>query len=358
MLRATTTAAALLFSLALLPACSEDILADDFGGDDVSEFGDDDGEGAESGGEGDGRGCSGSSSFASNDPGCSGDGDGDGDGDGGRGDGGVCQPHETDLIAAQHDDTGSIYVANDDDSLSLSIETAAGYLLSEVHVYVGTGPIPTNNGGAVAPGQFPYTQEFMLPQAGYELELSLDDLGVGCDDSLNVAVHAVVISIQDGQLVYEETAWGFGPEEFRSSWGWGFDYAICCEPEPEVPEFEGCTLTRGYWQTHNSEAEIPTLQQPWPIAETTELCGQTWLENLETEPEGDAFYILSAQWIAAKLNVANGAEAPVEVESALAAADALLEGCEISEEDREFAVALSELLDAFNNGEVGPAHCE
>jgi hypothetical protein len=61
-------------------------------------------------------------------------------------------------------------------------------------------------------------------QAGTRVELE-----VGCDSSLHVAVHAVVVSFGgDGHEVFEETAWG-------------------------------CTPTRGSSQTHN--AEVPALQQ-------------------------------------------------------------------------------------------------
>ena len=276
MLRTTHTTA-LLFSLTFIPACGGVLVGDDLDDDgfaDTGETGDGEGTDAETGGDdagsgggrgsfiggsgdgdgGDGDGGDGDGGDGDGDGG-DGDGDGDrgdgdgdhGDGDGGDGDGdngdgdscsgdgdhgdsdgGACQPHETDLIAAQHDDTGSVVISNDDDRLSLSVEAAAPYLLSEVHVYVGTDPVPTNGGGAVAPGQFPYTQEFIDPQADYELELDLGDLGVDCGDSLEIAVHATIISIQDGALVYEETAWGFGPEAFQKGWGWSFDYAICC----------------------------------------------------------------------------------------------------------------------------------
>jgi hypothetical protein len=32
--------------------------------------------------------------------------------------------------------------------------------------------------------------------------------------------------------------------------------------------------------------------------------------------------------------------------------------CAISDADRDAALAASELLDMYNNGEVGPGHCE
>jgi hypothetical protein len=276
----------------------------------------------------------------------------------GEGDGGVCEPHETELIAGQHTDTGSVTVSNDDDEIMIAVDAALPYLLAQVHIYVGTDPVPVNNGGNPAPGQFPYKVEFPEPVASYDLAVALADLGVGCDDQLNVAVHAVVVSFdRQGNEVFAETAWGFGDEEFEGNrWGWSFDYGVCCEEPSE--EDRGCTLTQGYWGTHNSEATVPALQKPWPIAEDTQLCGMGWLDILNTEPNGDAWTILAHQFIAAQLNVESGASTPAEVESALEGAAGYLEACAISDADRDAALAISELLDAYNNGDVGPGHCE
>ena len=269
----------------------------------------------------------------------------------------VCEVQETELIAGQHTDTGSVSVTNDADDLLISVDADAPYLLAEVHIYAGTDPVPTNNGGNPAPGQFPYTIEFPEPVPSYDLAIALDELGVGCDDDLNVAVHATVVSFdREGNEIFEETAWGFGDETFEGSrWGWHFDYGICCELPPE--EGEGCTLTQGYWQTHNSEAEAPGLQDEWPLAEDTQLCGLSWLDILHTEPEGDAWVILAHQYIAASLNQASGASSTAEVDAALADAADFLDACAISDADRDEALAASELLDAYNNGEVGPGHC-
>ena len=125
-----------------------------------------------------------------------------------------------------------------------------------------------------------------------------------------------------------------------------------------VDEYEQCVYSQGYWKNHNSSGKNPPQQMPWPIAEETVLCGQTWIEILKTPPKkGNAFYILGHQWIAAELNVANGAETAPEVDDALTEAEALLSGCEISKDDRQEALALAFLLDEYNNGLVGPPKC-
>jgi hypothetical protein len=278
--------------------------------------------------------------------------------EGGRDDGGVCEPHVTDLIAGQHTDTGSVTVTNDDDEVMIAVDAAAPYLLAEVHIYVGTGEIPVNQANIPAPGQFPYVVEFPEPVASYDLAVELAELGVGCDDELNVAVHAVVVSFDDqGNEVFSETAWGFGDERFEASrWGWSFDYGVCCEEPGD--EGRGCTLTQGYWSTHNSEAEVPALQDAWPIAEDTQMCGMGMLDILQAEPNGDAWMILAAQYIAAQLNIASGATTPGLIDAAMQSAGEYLAGCSISDADRDGALAVSQMLDAYNNGEVGPGHCE
>lgn len=119
---------------------------------------------------------------------------------------------------------------------------------------------------------------------------------------------------------------------------------------------EGCTLTQGYWKTHNVEGRAKT--DPWPLSEDTELCDQRWVDILWTPPKGDAWYILAHQYIAAELNVASGASTDAELDAALDDAEALLIQCSIAPEDRDEAIALSGLLDDFNNGLVGPGHCD
>jgi hypothetical protein len=111
-----------------------------------------------------------------------------------------------------------------------------------------------------------------------------------------------------------------------------------------------CPRTQGYWRNHSVYAGPDQNQIPWPISEDTALCGDTWFNWLQTPPRGDAWIILVHQYIAARLNEAAGADVPDDVADALAAAEALLAGCSISDENRDDAIELSELLDAFNNG--------
>jgi hypothetical protein len=267
-----------------------------------------------------------------------------------------CEAHETELIAGQHFDTGSVTVANDKTNIQLTLLATAPYQIVEAHAYVGVDPIPLTNGGMAAPGQFPYQINFDEPADSWQLSIPLAELEVGCGDDLNVAVHAVVVAFVNGEEVFEETAWAFGPEQFDAGWGWSFDYEVCCAAERDPDD--SCTLTQGFWKTHHAYADQRALQQPWPIAEDTQLCGASWLDILHTEPEGDAWLILAHQAIAAQLNVASGASTTEDVEGALTKAEELLSACATSDADEAAALEIAAMLDAYNNGEIGPGHCE
>ena len=116
-----------------------------------------------------------------------------------------------------------------------------------------------------------------------------------------------------------------------------------------------CTYTLGYWKNH---------PEAWPVEEI-EIGGITYAKDeaidiLKTPPVGDATYILAHQLIAAKLNVANGADFD-EIEVAIVEADGWLSlhplGSDPSDPDREQGIALAEILDNYNNGLLGPHHC-
>jgi hypothetical protein len=119
-----------------------------------------------------------------------------------------------------------------------------------------------------------------------------------------------------------------------------------------------CVHTQGYWKTHNKYATKKNLQDPWPLSEDNSGCGNTWLGWLNTPPEGHPLTILGHQWIAAQLNWASHAPMPQNVRDALFAGGAFLAQCDFEQEDRDEILAISELLDAYNNGLAGPPHCE
>ncbi len=124
---------------------------------------------------------------------------------------------------------------------------------------------------------------------------------------------------------------------------------------------QGCTFTQGYWRNHNQLQEDRSQAIDWPAAidEHDQLCGEGLLDILDTAPRGIAWTILAHQTIAARLNAAAGASTGEGVADALAEADRLLTAnCGgINGPERERALELADVLDAFNSGQLGPQHC-
>ena len=136
----------------------------------------------------------------------------------------------------------------------------------------------------------------------------------------------------------------------------------CCGPDCQPDEETGCTLTQGYWKTHNEYATSPGLQLDWPAPydEDDLLCGQRLLDVLNSQPRGDAWIILAHQWIAARLNVASGASTTDEVDAALASGETwLLAHCGgVPASEAPDALEWAETLDRYNHGDIGPGHCD
>lgn len=126
----------------------------------------------------------------------------------------------------------------------------------------------------------------------------------------------------------------------------------CAPPPPDG----GCTFTQGFWKTH---------PEVWPVSSLT-LGSVTYtaaqLGDIFGEPvAGNGLISLAHQLIAAKLNVANGADA-TDAAQAIADADALIGGLivppvgsgSLAPSDTS---ALVDALTAFNEGTTGPGHC-
>lgn len=129
----------------------------------------------------------------------------------------------------------------------------------------------------------------------------------------------------------------------------------------------GCSLTQGYWKTHSEHGPAP-YDDTWALlpdgADTPFfLSGQSHHQVLWTPPAGNAYYTLAHQYIAARLNALNGADTSV-ITGDLAAAEALLGGrtpaqvATLKGKDRGAWVDLADRLDTYNNGLIGPGHCD
>jgi hypothetical protein len=133
----------------------------------------------------------------------------------------------------------------------------------------------------------------------------------------------------------------------------GFDNLAFCTVAP--PPGSGCTFTQGYWKNH---------AEAWPVSSlmlgTVSYSKAQLLQIFKTEVKGNGLISLAHQLIAAKLNVAKGAD-PTAISAAIAQADLLigsknvLSGGYIHPSQTS---ALNDKLDEYNRGVIGPGHCK
>jgi len=152
-----------------------------------------------------------------------------------------------------------------------------------------------------------------------------------------------------------------------------------------------CTHSAGYWKTHSHYGPAP-YDDTWaelPDGASTVffLSGQSYHQVLWTPKHGNAYYILAFQWIAAYLNVLNGADIPDDVLNAWLEAQEFFEASTPQDtaapkstgaaplgparlrsrtrtvsggnnnELRQRLIELAEILAMYNEGYVGPGHC-
>ena len=139
---------------------------------------------------------------------------------------------------------------------------------------------------------------------------------------------------------------------------------------------EGCTLTQGYWKTHNESFHGGAPADPnWFLlgADGEETLffntGDTWFEVFWTAPAGRPYYVLAHQYMAAYLNKLSiediGGTIPTAVQDALDDAAILLANNSYvdlkgknAKAIRAQMTALAGILGDFNEGTTGPGHCD
>lgn len=133
----------------------------------------------------------------------------------------------------------------------------------------------------------------------------------------------------------------------------------------------GCTLTQGYWKTHSEFGPAPYdntwAQLPLGASTTFFLSGKTWFNVFWTPPAGgNAYYQLAHQYMAARLNILNGASAPASVTNAIASATSLFNtytptqigALKGNNSLRQQFLSLAGTLASYNEGAIGPGHCD
>ena len=106
--------------------------------------------------------------------------------------GGYCGYAEFTLLAGQTYNVGTIQVGNDATNLYVTYACAAGYMITETHLYVGTlAALPVTNSGNAIPGHFPYNYSLSSGVTSYTVTIPLASLSNvnGCNV---VAAHCVV----------------------------------------------------------------------------------------------------------------------------------------------------------------------
>jgi hypothetical protein len=129
----------------------------------------------------------------------------------------------------------------------------------------------------------------------------------------------------------------------------------------------GCTLTLGYWKTHSTYGPASKPDATWLLLPngpdtTFFLSGQTWIQVFNTPPKGNVYYILAHQYMAARLNILNGASSTPAVDSAIAWATTFFStytpSSSLSGSVKTAAQNAATLLESYNSGAVGPGHCD
>jgi hypothetical protein len=138
-------------------------------------------------------------------------------------------------------------------------------------------------------------------------------------------------------------------------------------------EEDDCTLTQGYWKTHSTYGPASKPDATWNLLPGGAgpntvffLSGASWYQVFWTAPAGNAYYNLADQYMAARLNILDGASAPASVSNAITAATALfnaykpaqIAALKGSDALRKQFVELAGILGSYNEGLIGPGHCD
>jgi hypothetical protein len=132
-----------------------------------------------------------------------------------------------------------------------------------------------------------------------------------------------------------------------------------------TPPPSGCTFTQGYWKTHGPSATGNNSNE-WDVTSltlgTVNYTAAQLQSIFDTAPKGNGLIALAHQLIAAKLNIANGADGS-SIAATIAAADALIGGLVVPPVGSGTltsaqVAALVTALTNFNEGTTGPGHCD
>lgn len=137
-------------------------------------------------------------------------------------------------------------------------------------------------------------------------------------------------------------------------------------PPPPPPPAPVCAHGQGYWKTHSSRGPAPYDNTWAKLGENTPFykSGLSYYEQMQEVPKGgNAYVILSAQYIAARLNVLAGAASPSGTTLAAAGTffttytPAEIGAMKGNDPVRKQALDWASALDDYNSGKANAAAC-
>ena len=157
------------------------------------------------------------------------------------------------LMAGKDMQVGRVIVGNDGEEwIKVKYKLSEDWLLKETHLHVtdDADKIPTTKKGNPIPGHFVKNDEWDPPKPETVYKFPMEKWPVGT--LLFIAAHAVVVQIEDDEVIREETAWG------------GFPDAPVGPPPDTDPEewerpFVWRFVERGNWATYFARLVGPQL---------------------------------------------------------------------------------------------------
>ena len=207
------------------------------------------------------------------------------------------------------------------------------------------------------------------------VEGNAESLGTLCADDLDLANVGVKRLFYSGHFTFGpeycddafdlvNTAWATLEDETVIDASWTIAVTMDCPV--------GCTLSQGYWKTHSPHGPAPEDEtgawgeEGYDPDDYFYYSGESWYDLFWTAPRGNAYILLAKQYMAARLNIAAGADYG-DVEDALGEAKAFfynaehtldyVAGLRGNNPVRANLLALAEVLDDYNNGIIGPGKC-
>jgi len=140
----------------------------------------------------------------------------------------------------------------------------------------------------------------------------------------------------------------------------------------EADVLDGCSHTIGYWKTHagftgNNPDVVTALLPIWlgtsGGAKSVQVTTAGQVVNIMSAVGSNGISKLYAQLLGAKLSIADGADGSA-IAAVITAADAFLathnaaDWTSLSKSQKQMVLGWMETLDDYNNGLIGPGHCD